>query len=200
MNGRICGTILRSCAARFGSLADRPAPTSLLAPLAAFHCAGTACIAVQSDLVAQPQCLQTRVGARPGTAQLQHSPAAASSSQSQRCSSLGRCASTLAAAAPATAAAAEHDRASSSAAASSSTAAQDKLVTPGRAQNTPPPPWTPTRELRKRNFLPRRMGHLMQARMCHNPQLLLDFAFLSLTICSSPRSCLSRCVLTGAGG
>ena len=26
----------------------------------------------------------------------------------------------------------------------------------------PPPPWTPTRELVKRNFLPRRMGHLLK--------------------------------------
>jgi hypothetical protein len=32
----------------------------------------------------------------------------------------------------------------------------------GRIQIVPPPPWTPTRELKKRNFLPRRMGHLMQ--------------------------------------
>lgn len=35
-------------------------------------------------------------------------------------------------------------------------------VPPGRVQNTPPPPWTPTQQLKKRNFLPRRMGHLIQ--------------------------------------
>lgn len=29
-------------------------------------------------------------------------------------------------------------------------------------QNPPREPWTPTRELAKRNFLPRRMGHLIQ--------------------------------------
>lgn len=37
-------------------------------------------------------------------------------------------------------------------------------VPPGRVQNTPPPPWTPTHQLKKRNFLPRRMGHLIQVR------------------------------------
>ncbi len=40
--------------------------------------------------------------------------------------------------------------------------AQQAFVPPGRVQNAPAPPWTPTRELRKRNFLPRRMGHLME--------------------------------------
>ncbi|CAL8466669.1 g6205 [Coccomyxa elongata] len=35
-------------------------------------------------------------------------------------------------------------------------------VPPGRVHNTPPPPWTPTHQLKKRNFLPRRMGHLIQ--------------------------------------
>ncbi len=37
-------------------------------------------------------------------------------------------------------------------------------LTPGRVQNKPAPPWTPTRELKKRNFLPRRMGYMMKAR------------------------------------
>ena len=40
--------------------------------------------------------------------------------------------------------------------------AQQAFIPPGRIQNAPAAPWTPTRELRKRNFLPRRMGHLMQ--------------------------------------
>ena len=39
---------------------------------------------------------------------------------------------------------------------------QQAFVPPGRVQNAPAAPWTPTRELRKRNFLPRRMGHLME--------------------------------------
>lgn len=38
-------------------------------------------------------------------------------------------------------------------------------LTPGRVHNLPPPPWTPTKDLRKRNFLPRRMGHLMQVQI-----------------------------------
>lgn len=38
------------------------------------------------------------------------------------------------------------------------------FLTPGRVQNKPAPPWTPTRELKKRNFLPRRMGYMMKAR------------------------------------
>ena len=42
--------------------------------------------------------------------------------------------------------------------------AQQPFIPPGRIQNAPAPPWTPTRELRKRNFLPRRMGHLMEVR------------------------------------
>ncbi|BDA41044.1 probable 50S ribosomal protein L19 [Coccomyxa sp. Obi] len=45
-------------------------------------------------------------------------------------------------------------------------AAEEALVTApvplGRVHNTPPPPWTPTHQLKKRNFLPRRMGHLIQ--------------------------------------
>ncbi|CAK0758229.1 hypothetical protein CVIRNUC_002604 [Coccomyxa viridis] len=40
--------------------------------------------------------------------------------------------------------------------------AEKAFTPPGRIQNTPAAPWTPTQELRKRNFLPRRMGHLMQ--------------------------------------
>ena len=40
--------------------------------------------------------------------------------------------------------------------------AEQAFTPPGRVQNTPAAPWTPTQELRKRNFLPRRMGHLMQ--------------------------------------
>lgn len=36
-------------------------------------------------------------------------------------------------------------------------------LTPGRQQRMPPPPWTPTSKLKKRKFLPRRMGFLMQA-------------------------------------
>ncbi|CAL5227160.1 g10074 [Coccomyxa viridis] len=40
--------------------------------------------------------------------------------------------------------------------------AQQPFIPPGRIHNAPAPPWTPTRELRKRNFLPRRMGHLME--------------------------------------
>lgn len=47
-------------------------------------------------------------------------------------------------------------------------------VPPGRVQNTPPPPWTPTQQLKKRNFLPRRMGHLMQ--VCRL-QLLIIFMY-----------------------
>lgn len=39
---------------------------------------------------------------------------------------------------------------------------EHQRLTPGRVHNLPPPPWTPTKDLRKRNFLPRRMGHLMQ--------------------------------------
>ena len=42
--------------------------------------------------------------------------------------------------------------------------AEPAFTPPGRAQNPPAAPWTPTQELRKRNFLPRRMGHLMQVR------------------------------------
>ena len=34
-----------------------------------------------------------------------------------------------------------------------------------QVQNPARPPWTPTRQLQKRNFLPRRMGHLMQVRL-----------------------------------
>ena len=45
-----------------------------------------------------------------------------------------------------------------------STAAEQAYTPPGRVQNAPAMPWTPTQELRKRNFLPRRMGHLMQVR------------------------------------
>ena len=40
--------------------------------------------------------------------------------------------------------------------------AQQPFIPPGRIHNAPAPPWTPTCELRKRNFLPRRMGHLME--------------------------------------
>ena len=40
--------------------------------------------------------------------------------------------------------------------------AQQPFIPPGRIHNAPAPPWTPTRDLRKRNFLPRRMGHLME--------------------------------------
>lgn len=31
-------------------------------------------------------------------------------------------------------------------------------------QKTPPAPWTPTRELTKRKWLPKRMAHLLQVR------------------------------------
>ena len=48
--------------------------------------------------------------------------------------------------------------------------AQQAFVPPGRAQNAPASPWTPTRELRKRNFLPRRMGHLMEVLHAACPQ------------------------------
>ena len=45
-------------------------------------------------------------------------------------------------------------------------ASEDSMVTapvpPGRVHNIPPPPWTPTHQLKKRNFLPRRMGHLIE--------------------------------------
>lgn len=61
-------------------------------------------------------------------------------------------------------------------------------VSPGRVQNIPPPPWMPTRELKKRNFLPRRMGHLMQVRdtsiigtgfvMRSDVDCVLDISFL----------------------
>ena len=47
-------------------------------------------------------------------------------------------------------------------AAPASAPAQPAFVPPGRVNNAPLPPWTPTRELKKRNFLPRRMGHLIQ--------------------------------------
>ena len=47
-------------------------------------------------------------------------------------------------------------------AAPASAPAQPAFVPPGRVKNAPAPPWTPTRELKKRNFLPRRMGHLIQ--------------------------------------
>ena len=47
-------------------------------------------------------------------------------------------------------------------AAPASAPAQPAFVPPGRVNKAPAPPWTPTRELKKRNFLPRRMGHLIQ--------------------------------------
>ena len=47
-------------------------------------------------------------------------------------------------------------------AAPASAPTQVAFVPPGRVNNAPAPPWTPTRELKKRNFLPRRMGHLIQ--------------------------------------
>ena len=52
----------------------------------------------------------------------------------------------------------------SAAAAPAAAPVEESFVPPGRIQNAPAPPWTPTRELKKRNFLPRRMGHLMQVR------------------------------------
>ena len=42
--------------------------------------------------------------------------------------------------------------------------AEPAFTPPGRIQKLPAAPWTPTQELRKRNFLPRRMGHLIQVR------------------------------------
>ena len=61
---------------------------------------------------------------------------------------------------PASAAAAEPAPALANAAAAGP--ASPPRLTPGTVQNAPKPPWTPTRELQKRNFLPRRMGFMIK--------------------------------------
>ena len=159
MNGRICSSILRGL---HSSLVGRSAKLTG-PPLAAHTVPFTDCSTSRSEHLPNSRPIQTAVAAL--EQRLQVSAAAFSSCAPW----LSRCQRHASTSAPATAAAATaeatHDRAASSLAASSRAAEEQPVVTPGRVQHTPAPPWTPTRELRKRNFLPRRMGHLMQVRV-----------------------------------
>ena len=56
---------------------------------------------------------------------------------------------------------------------------QQQPALQGTADTPAKPPWTPTRLLQKRNFLPRRMGHLMQVCARHKiaPILCVPLSF-----------------------
>lgn len=206
MIGRTCGGLYQRCAAATGCLHHylRPsaAPESLPASLIT-RAWGTASVSSIAE-VCGAEGLFSRRDTRPqqGATGRMHSPVCHSAGLSPRHAS--GAASQAAAAPPRLTpgpdtSADEHER-----------------LTPGRVHNLPPPPWTPTKDLRKRNFLPRRMGHLMQVLMLSVAGLTWSFAVfwrrIILPVCKlswlflppvghgmrAPRRCLKRKLLNGA--